>query len=133
MNESQIDISKHGLGARIIAVVALFLVVLGACKKWEDKMETGRQALIASATPCPSPATCSAKMTVSQRQVSTCSAPPAEGKMYAVGDTVVVKDLGGIDILARVKEHEGSGYRVEFAEGVINSRPASAIVAQVCR
>ena len=117
----------------VALVVACALPALGGCKKWEDKMEAGNQGLLASATPCPAPATCTGKIKAAGRQVSTCSAPPADGKMYAVGDTVVVKDISGIDILARVKTHEGKNYRVEFAEGVTNARDASSLIAQVCK
>ncbi len=119
--------------ALVILVAVAACLVLGACKRWEDKMETGRQALLASATPCPAPATCSAKTTVSRREVSTCSAPPAAGQKYAVGDIVIVSDLGGIPTLARVTAQQSKSYRVEFAEGVINERSADSIVAQVCR
>jgi hypothetical protein len=124
-------VDQRKLALFIAAVLAL--AAFAGCRKWHDKMESGRQALLDSATPCPAPATCTAKMTVSQRQVSTCSAPPADGKMYAVGDTVVVKDIGGIDTLARVKTQDGKNYRVEFAEGVTNQRDASTLIAQVCK
>jgi hypothetical protein len=118
---------------RLAAVVALGLLSVGGCKKWGDKMESGRQALIDSATPCPAPATCTGSMAVTQRKVSTCSAPPASGKTYAIGDTVIVNELADTPTLGRVKAVKAGSYDIEWAEGVTNERPADKVIAQVCR
>jgi hypothetical protein len=93
-------------------------------------MDVGRRELIAAATPCPPPATCTGTVTVAGSNVSTWSAPPANGK-YAVGDIVSVQELGSHS-LARVKSVEGGDYNVTFAEGVTNKR-AGATFIQVCK
>src|SRR4051812_37449811 len=118
---------------KLIVVTALGLLALGSCKRWDDKMESGRQALIDSATPCPAPATCTGSMTVSSRKVSTCSALPEAGKTLAIGDTVVLDEVGNTPTLGRVKAVKDKGYVIEWAEGVTNERPADKIMARVCR
>lgn len=96
-------------------------------------MAAGREALVDSATPCPAPATCTGSMTVSQLKVSTCSAPPPPEKTYAIGDTVIVNEAANLPTLGRVKAVKGKSYDIEWAEGVTNERPASTIIAQVCK
>jgi hypothetical protein len=118
---------------RFAAFVVLGLLAVGGCNKWSKKMEAGRQALIDSATPCHAPATCTGSMTVSQRKVSTCSAPPANGATYAIGDIVISNELADTPTLGRVKAVKTKGYDIEWAEGVTNERPADKVVAQVCR
>jgi hypothetical protein len=121
------------LGGVAVTVAAIAgVLALQGCKRWEDKMEAGRQELLAAATPCPPPAACTGTMTVSQRQVSTCSAPPAGG-VYAVGDIVIIKDLAGISTLARVSRRDGSDYEVTFAEGITNTRQGAQFIGRVCR
>lgn len=115
---------------QLVGLVVIAVIALGGCKRWQNKMEAGRQALIDSATPCPAPATCTGSMTVSQHTVSTCSAPPSAGKRYAVGDTVVVKET--FPTLGRVTMVKATSYEIEWAEGISNERPADAIIAQVC-
>ena len=119
---------------RVALLVAMGVLAAGACKRWENKMESGRQALIDSATPCPAPATCTGSMTVSQRKVATCSTPPANGNTYAVGDTVIVNELANTTpTLGRVKAVKGKSYVIEWAEGITNERASDSVIAQVCR
>lgn len=118
------------LRAALLAVIALGTLASVGCAKWENKMDAGRKELLAAATPCPAPATCTAKVTVAGSDVSTCSAPPAGGK-YAVGDVVAIHELG-VHSLARVKSLEGSEYNVTFAEGVTNKRSGATFI-QVCK
>ena len=118
---------------RLAAFIALGLLAVGGCKRWGDKMEAGRQALMDSATPCPAPATCTGSMMVTQRKASTCSAPPANGKPYAVGDTIIVNEAADTPTLGRVKAVKANSYDIEWAEGITNERSAEKVIAQVCR
>lgn len=118
---------------RVTAFLVLSAFAVGGCKSWEKKMDSGRQALIDSATTCPAPTTCTGSMVVTRSKVSTCSGPLPDGKTYAVGDTVVVNEVADTPTLGRVKAVKDKSYDIEWAEGVTNERPAGKIMAQVCR
>jgi hypothetical protein len=109
------------------------LAALGGCKRWEKKMEDGRQALLSQATPCPAPATCTEKGKAGSREVSLCSALPA-ARLYSVGDVVIVREVvGDIHTLARVTKINAGKYTVDFAENMAtNEIPEARMVGRLC-
>ncbi len=118
----------------VVVVVALFslLLALPGCKKQIAKQDAKRDEMFAQVTPCPAPATCTAKLTAGKSDVSVC-APSPDTQSYLPGDIVVVKEVGVFDTVARVKAHRGKVYDVEFVDGFTQERSAGALVARLCK
>jgi len=119
--------------AKLFVTVAC-LAALGGCKRWEKKMEDGRQELLSQTTPCPAPATCTEKGKAGSREVSLCTALPTE-KLYSVGDVVLVREVvGDIHTLARVTKVNKGTYTVNFAENLAtNDIPQARMAGRLCR
>jgi hypothetical protein len=116
---------------RILLLVAASLLLF-ACKRHEERLDKNRQAMLDAVTPCPAPATCTAKMEAADRQVSICT-PPIDPQSYAPGDVVVVKELNVHNTLGRIKRHRGAVYDMEFADGFTLERSADVIMGRLCR
>ncbi len=95
-------------------------------------MEKGRQELIAAATPCKGPATCTGKMKLPHDEVAVCT-PTPDPSTYEPGEVVVIHELG-IDVLAKINEKKGpQAYEVRFYDGAVLERPAAAVRGRACK
>ncbi len=114
------------------ALLVLALLLLCGCNRYEKKLDARRIELRDSAKACPAPTTCSEKHHGDGgRDYPICTAEAGE-PTYAEGDIVLVHELG-LDMIARVNGKKGSGYAVEFADGVPLERSLKSSVWRVCK
>ncbi len=125
-----IGMRRSGRMLAATAIVGAALSAWGTGCKTPAQLDAKRKEMLAAATPCPAPETCTGKARAVDTDVSTCA--PLDTKALVAGDVVIVKELVVHDTIARVKSNDG-GLKIEFVDGFVLDRGDDKIVARICK
>jgi hypothetical protein len=114
----------------VVAVLGIFGSLLAWCFVSGAERNRNSEALVAVATRCPAPATCTASSRETFGSVPICAGPvPGHSR----GDVVIWQKSSGYHEIARVRAVRGAGYDVEPANGDPLTVAPTEIFARVCR